>query len=159
MELNRFMAKLLKGEEFDEFLLSEGFIKTYMEYHFQGKLLREYFDTEEQETKANREYVLWSEVKPFMFDLIKGKRTPLAFQFNLLLPLEKITKLLNDNQVAIGAEEHPSLYLQLRFDHGVGRILTGASRNTFSLDRSMEETWDKEIKNMLLHMEIPVETE
>lgn len=159
LELNRFMAKLLKGEEFDEFLLREGFVKTYMEYRFQGRLFLEYFDAEKQEEKENQEYVLWREVKPFIFELIKGKRTPLAFQFNLLLPVGKAAELLAQHQVSVKEEDHPSLYLQLRFEHGVGRILSGASRDTFSMDKSMEETWDKEIKQMLLRMEIPVEVE
>ena len=47
--MNRFMGKLLKGENFDGFLLKEGFLRTNIEYRFQGQLFAEYFDTSEQE--------------------------------------------------------------------------------------------------------------
>ena len=42
--MNRFMGKLLKGESFDGFLLKEGFLRTNIEYRFQGQLFAEYFD-------------------------------------------------------------------------------------------------------------------
>ena len=52
LELNRFMARLLKSEAFDDFLLREGSVRTYMEYRFQGRLHKEYFETAEQERYA-----------------------------------------------------------------------------------------------------------
>ena len=49
LEMNRFMGKLLKGDNFDGFLLKDGFLRTGMEYRFQGRIFPEYFDMEEQE--------------------------------------------------------------------------------------------------------------
>ena len=158
LELNRFMAKLLKSELFDNFLLREGFVRTYMEYRFQGKLYTDYFETEEQERYQNREYVLWGEVKPFFLELIKGKRTPLAIQLHLIFPEEEAAKLLSQAQVPL-LEERPTLSLQRRFENGTARIFTGVSRSTFSLDRSVEEAWDAGVKELLHKMEIPVEQE
>ena len=83
LEMNRFMGKLLKGENFDGFLLKEGFLRTNIEYRFQGQLFAEYFDTAEQE-KLEEKYIYWGELRPTVFELIKGKRTPLAFSFTLL---------------------------------------------------------------------------
>ena len=91
--MNRFMGKLLKGESFDDFLLKEGFLRTAMEYRFQGHLFPEYFDTEEKEN-LKEEYIFWQELKPVVFDLVKGKKTPLAFSFTLLLTKEQTAELL-----------------------------------------------------------------
>lgn len=157
LEMNRFMGKLLKGEHFDGFLLKEGFLRTGMEYRFQGRVFPEYFDSEEQE-KLSEEYTYWGEVKPFVFELVKGKRTPLAFSFTLLLTKSDTTQLLARRQVNVG-EDTPSLFLQVRFDHGVGHIVTGTARNTFTLDKSLDEAWDTEVKQILKAMELAVEEE
>ena len=157
LEMNRFMGKLLKGENFDGFLLKEGFLRTNIEYRFQGQLFAEYFDTSEQE-KLEEKYVYWGELRPTVFELIKGKRTPLAFSFTLLLTKNDTTGLLARRQVNVG-EDSPSLFLQIRFDHGVGHIVTGTARNTFSLDKSLDEAWDGEVKQLLKAMELAVEEE
>ena len=155
--MNRFMGKLLKGENFDGFLLKEGFLRTNIEYRFQGQLFAEYFDTSEQE-KLEEKYVYWGELRPTLFELIKGKRTPLAFSFTLLLTKNDTTELLARRQVSVG-EDTPSLFLQIRFDHGVGHIVTGTARNTFTLDKSLDEAWDAEIKQIIKAMELAVEEE
>ena len=157
LEMNRFMGKLLKGENFDGFLLKEGFLRTGMEYRFQGRVFPEYFDTEEKETYTE-EYTYWGEVKPFIFELVKGKRTPLAFSFTLLLTKNDTMQLLSRRQVNVG-EDSPSLFLQIRFEHGMGRIISGTARNVFTLDKSLDEAWDEELKQLLKSMELAVEEE
>ena len=157
LEMNRFMGKLLKGENFDGFLLKEGFLRTNIEYRFQGQLFAEYFDTAEQE-KLDEKYVYWGELRPTVFELIKGKRTPLAFSFTLLLTKNDTTALLARRQVNVG-EDFPSLFLQIRFDHGVGHMVTGTARNTFTLDKSLDEAWDAEVRQMMKAMELAVEEE
>jgi len=108
LEMNRFMGKLLKSENFDGFLLKEGFLRTGMEYRFQGRVFPEYFDTEEQE-KHTEEYTYWGEVKPFVFELVKGKRTPLAFSFTLLLTKNDTAELLVRRSVNVGEDKLDSL--------------------------------------------------
>ena len=156
-EMNRFMGKLLKSEAFDSYLLKEGFLRTNMEYRFQGRVFPEYFDTEEREHLAE-DYVFWSEVKPVVFELIKGKKTPLAFAFTLLLAGEATNEVLERYSVQ-AAGDSPSLYLQIRFEHGAGHIVTGTARNTFTLDKALDEAWDTEAVRVLKTLEIAVETE
>ncbi|MBR6642902.1 MAG: hypothetical protein IKL28_04475 [Lachnospiraceae bacterium] len=157
LEMNRFMGKLLKGEDFDGFLLKEGFLRTNMEYRFSGQLFTDYFDTEEQK-RLDEKYVYWGELRPTLFELIKGKRTPLAFSFTLLLTGNDTAQMLARRQVNIG-EDSPSLFLQIRFEHGTGRIITGTARNTFTLDKSLEEAWDAEVLQRMKAMELAVEEE
>ena len=155
--MNKCMSKLLKSDSFDDFLLKEGFLRTNMEFRFQGKQFLEYFETKEQEQMI-QEYVFWKEVKPIVFELVKGKRTPLAFSFTLFLTKEQRDELFVREAVAIG-EDNPTLFLQIRFEHGVGRMITGTARNVFTLDRTLEEVWDLEVKRLLHQMEIVVEQE
>lgn len=155
--MNRFMGKLLKGEAFDGLLLKDGFLRTSMEYRFQGRVFPEYFDTEEQK-KYTEEYTCWGEVKPFVFELVKGKRTPLAFSFTLLFTKNATRELLMRHSVNVG-EDSPSLFLQIRFEHGVGHVITGTARNIFTLDKTMEEVWDGEVRQLMKAMELAVEEE
>lgn len=157
LEMNRFMGKLLKGESFDGFLLKEGFLRTGIEYSFKGRLFPEYFDASEQE-QHTEEYTYWGEVKPFVFELVKGKHTPLAFSFTLLLSKNSTAELLARKQVNVG-EDSPSLFLQIRFEHGTGRLITGTARNTFTLDKTLEEAWDAEVKQVFKAMELAIEEE
>ena len=157
LEMNRFMGKLLKGENFDGFLLKEGFLRTNIEYRFQGQLFAEYFDTSEQE-QLDEKYVYWGELRPTVFELIKGKRTPLAFSFTLLLTKNGTTELLARREINVG-EDSPSLFLQIRFEHGAGHMVTGTARNTFTLDKSLEEAWDAEVRQIMKAMELAVEEE
>lgn len=155
--MNRFMAKLLKGECFDRFLLKEGFLRTGIEYRFQGHIFKEYYELSEQEL-LTEEYAAWSEVKTVVFDLIKGKKTPLAFSFTLQLARRELPEFLEQQNVSVG-EDTPSLFLQVRFDHGTGHIVTGTARNVFTLDKTLEEAWDAYVKQYLKQEEIPVEEE
>lgn len=157
LEMNRFMGKLLKSETFDGLLLKEGFLRTNIEYCFQGQLFADYYDTSEQEL-LDEKYVHWREVRPTIFELVKGKRTPLAFSFTLLLTKTDTTALLARRQVHVG-EDSPSLFLQIRFEHGTGHIVTGTARNIFTLDKSLEEAWDEEVRQLMKAMELTVENE
>ncbi len=157
LEMNRFMGKLLKGELFDTFLVKEGFVRTLIEYKFQGHLFPDYFDTQEKEERTE-EYAYWNELKPFVLELVKGKRTPLAFSFTMLLNQEQKVNFLEKYALHLEGD-NPTLALQIRFEHGTGRIVTATARNTFSMDRSLEESWDREVKELLLRMEIAVEAE
>lgn len=157
LEMNRFMGKLLKSESFDGFLMKEGFLRTGMEYGFKGRVFPEYYDASEQE-QHTEDYTYWGEVKPFVFELVKGKHTPLAFSFTLLLAKNPAAEFLARRQVNVG-EDTPSLFLQIRFEHGMGRVITGTARNTFTLDKTLEEAWDTEVKQLFRAMEIAVEEE
>ncbi len=157
LEMNRFMGKLLKGESFDGFLMKEGFLRTGMEYGFKGRVFLEYFDVSEQEQHTEA-YTYWGEVKPFVFELVKGKHTPLAFSFTLLLTKNSVADFLVKHQLNVG-EDSPSLFLQIRFEHGVGRVITGTARNTFTLDKTLEEAWDEEVKQLFRAMELATEEE
>lgn len=152
------MAMLLKGEAFDRLLLREGMVRTYMEYRFFGKRFSDYYEAGEQEQYQGREFVSWSEAKPFFLELIRGKRTPLAIQLQLQLPKEDTSQLLSDVKRSSG-EELPTLLLMLRYENGIARLLTGVSKQAFSLDRSVEEAWDAGARELLRALEIAVEEE
>ena len=94
-DIRHFMKKLLLSESFDRFLLLEGSITTFCTFHMDGQLQKAYYTGEEQEQIDDRSLAYWEEIRPFCFELIKGKRTPLAFRFTFQLSASNTEKLLH----------------------------------------------------------------
>ena len=81
--LKPFMNALLSGDLFDIFLLEEAKIATAATYTIDGRVNTNFFPLEERDDKTLHpfEFTPWSDMKGLCFNLIKGKRTPLHFQF------------------------------------------------------------------------------
>ena len=96
-DIKDFMAKLLIGNAFDSFWLSEASVTTSVTYSIEGNLHEDFFDTEEnrQLQEEGRNYALWRDIKPFCFSIIKGKKTPLHFKIIFRLSRKNTKKLLH----------------------------------------------------------------
>ena len=72
--IKKFMAGFLGGNLFDDFLMSEGKLSMNIAYEFDGKILKEFYDTEEWEEMKTYPYVMWQEEKEKIFSLVKGRK-------------------------------------------------------------------------------------
>ncbi len=156
-DIKNFMGKLLLSATFDNFLLVEGSITTYNTFRINGRLHKDFF-TEEELTEngmEHREFSLWKDVKPFCLELIKGKKTPLAFQFTFQLSKENTEKLLASSGItSLQPENISGLLLNVRYDNGALNCITATNLNLFTLDKSLEHAWDEMIKRFLKKQEI-----
>ena len=59
--IKKFMAGFLGGNLFDDFLMSEGKLSMNISYEFDGKILKEFYDTEEWKEMKQYPYVTWEE--------------------------------------------------------------------------------------------------
>ena len=84
-----------------------------------------------------------------MFGLIKGKKTPLSFQFVMMLKPEKVEKFLEKYNLAAGQDEIAGLFINLLYDRKSLKCTSGVSRRSFTMDRGVEEYWDVEVKERL----------
>lgn len=138
--MKNFMAHLLSGDTFDIFLLEEASVNTANLFRIDGHINAEFFPPDERD-KEHIPYDLrpWSEMKGLCFDLIKGKRTPLSFQFVLQLKPEQTRRLLGDAS-AFGQVKAP--VLNIRYDGSRALLTTGISYHTFVADREADLLWD-----------------
>ncbi|WP_026516900.1 DUF5721 family protein [Butyrivibrio sp. MC2021] len=146
-----FMAKLLAGELFDEFLVEEAEITTFNTFHIDGQIRKEFYrDTQADnaEEKACADYSSWKDLKQICYDLIKGKRTPLSFKFVFYLNDEAKSKLIKEADAGIN-EEQIKLALNIRFINGDIILTTGCAISIFTLDKSIEKAWDSYIPSFL----------
>ena len=89
-----FMNLLLKGDTFDTFHFRQGELSTFASFIMEGKRNMDFYGTEELEQGLSR-YVLWEEMKPFVFQAIKGNKLPKSIKIIFSLPDEKIENLPN----------------------------------------------------------------
>lgn len=148
--IKKFMAGFLGGNLFDDFLMIEGKLSMNIAYEFDGKILKEFYDTEEWEEMKTYPYVMWQEEKEKIFSLVKGKKTPLSFQFVMMLKLDLVSDILAKYNLAIREDEVAGLFINILYDRQGLKCTAGVSRKTFVLDKTLEEAWDQEVKERFL---------
>ena len=105
------------------------------------------------------EYALWKELREFCLSLIKGKRTPLGFHFVLSMSAPNIARLLEQEHLSFAPADVQGLYLNFKYDGTKLSCTTGTSMNLFTLDKSLEQAWDKMAQRIFAKYEIPFEVE
>ena len=145
-DIGSFMTKFLRSEIFDPFEFMEGTLQTRITYDFDGHILSDSYSEDElrEEGLFGHTYLPFSIQRPVLFDLIKGKKTPVFFKFTLFLSPSDFyarTQLPPDPSDAISG-----FLLNLRFMHGELTASTGVSYRTFSTDKSLEFEWDSYIR-------------
>ena len=151
-----FMKHLLLTETFDHFLFIEGEITTFSKFSIDGYLQKSFFEDTEQ---PNVEFSFWKQIRDYCFSIIKGKQTPLNFKFIFSLSPENTARLITQNQLDFHPEDVQGLYLNIRFDGTDLLCITGTSLKTYSMDRSLEQAWDKMVQKFFIQKDIAFEIE
>ncbi len=147
-ELKAFMGKLLGTNTFDDFLLQEATLQMGISYIIDGHINEAFYQTDEdmEVTDNKSSFIPYGEVRSTLFDLIKGKRTPLGFQVVLQLSPKRCTIIFPE-----GLEKHliKGLLLNIRYDGSKAMITSGISYSAFTLDKAPELIWDEALISFL----------
>ena len=145
-ELKSFMSKLLATNTFDDFLLQEATLQMGISYVIDGHINDAFYQSEEDQVIERLPFITYSEVRGTLFDLIKGKRTPLGFQVLLQLPPKRCNMLFPE-----GLQTHliKGLIINIRYDGSKAWITSGISYSSFSLDKAPELIWDEALMSFL----------
>ena len=147
------MGKLLVSDAFDSFLLQEAGIITSVTHTVSGRIHADFY-TEEERLSHTGEFIPWSEIRPLIFESVKGKNTPLSLRLTLCLKKEAMDALMQKKNPEAANTGLRALVINIRFESGAVAIMTGTSYDSFVLDRSAEEIWDETVKQFLLSKEI-----
>lgn len=157
LDIKNTMAHLLLQNSFDNFYMEEVSVTTFASMKIQGRRNKEWYDSSESEETFSR-LLFWKEAKPFVFQYIKGKKTPTSFFISLKLRKEdakniiedkKLLQLINENKIEV--------FIQFRFERGKLSVVTGSSQKEFIIDRMPEITWDIAVKNYIKQLKISYE--
>lgn len=154
-ELKSFMAVLLKGELFDAWEVTEAKVETFFELSVNGRLKKDFFDAPEH---VQRDFAKWGEVKEIFFQAIKGKRLPGMFRVVLAAERDRTEQILRD----CGKEREEagaSLYLNIRYAAGNCQFISGVSHVGFTLDKTLDDAWDRAVLAFFKENGIVIRTE
>lgn len=150
------MNALLVSECFDSFLLEEAFITTFNTFHIDGHMVKEFYTADEL-TEINTEFSLWKDIRPFCFQLIKGKKTPVSFRVVLHASKNLIEKIAATPECGVAANMIRALVLNIRYDNGHVLCVTGSAYTTFIMDKSAERLWDIYVRRLFSELKIDFE--
>lgn len=156
-DIRDFTQKLLIQKVFDQFLFREGEVETFAAFRFEGELNEAYYTSDELEILGERRFCLWSEVKPHIFQLIKGRKLPVSFRFVLQLSEENTDWLLKKHHLEHLKEQLAGLYLNIRYQDQKLVCITGLSYKTFIMDKTLERLWDETTQQYMKQNDIIVE--
>lgn len=151
-----FMHKLLIGDAFHVFSLVEASITTFNQFHIDGKLHMDFFDTDtEQQLSADKIiYSSWGDVKAYCYSIIRGKLPPLQFKFIMRLSPSQINILPANNIFSFSDSKLSDLFLNIQFKNNELLCTTGIFSQVFTLDKTSETTWDNAVLDFFRYHQI-----
>ena len=152
-----FMAKLLTQETFDTFLFSEGSVTTFTTFSIDGSWHPDFFGEQQEAGEQNpsqnpyqrqhqSQQLTWRLLRPVVYDLIKGRHTPIQMRIVLKLADYNVEKLLKSSDLSIGKEQVDGLFLNLTYAKDEVTAITGTSLKIFTLDKSLDRVWDDMVR-------------
>ena len=153
-EVKKFMAKLLGQNDFDEFCVNEAEIMMAAGYKINGHRNKNFYTKEEWDEMLESEFLRWEEIRPMVFQMIRGSKTPTGMTIVLRLPLRKTEVLLRESGAGLRMEDVTGLYLNLKFSEGALMAVTATGLVTFLPDKQLERAWDAWVKEFLKAKEI-----
>jgi hypothetical protein len=158
-DIKDFMNKLLCTDLFDHFLLSTATITTYVTHTIDGHIHPDFFDSDTAEAEAAKqsEIAVFSQLRPICFQLMKGTRTPLSFKFVFQLSPENQSRTLAGSGSGFSADDVTGMFLHVKYQNRQLICTTGISYATFSLDKTLEQEWDRLITVFFKNKKIPFE--
>ena len=149
-------SQLFVHELFDRFLLCEAELVTFQTYSVNGRVKKEYYTQEEQ---PQREFSLWSQTRPFLLSLIKGRTTPLSFKLVFTISRSGIQELVTSSGTSLSCDDIDGVYMTVSFKDGRLQVVTGTSLKIFSMDKTLERYWDQKIEGFLAANDFEAEAE
>lgn len=166
-DIKVFMNKLLIETAFDQFLLSEATISMASTYIIDGHINKDFYSSDElnvlKEEALSEGRVFsekmqrFSQIKPFCLSIIKGRKTPANFKFTFCLADENIEKFLKTADSSFTISDIGNLTLNIKYDGSGLTATTAVSLNTFSLDKSINASWDNMIRKFFISNNISFE--
>lgn len=139
-----FMQKFLMSEAFEDFLLAEARIDTFVSYNIDGRNRRDFYTKEEQELQEMYEFATWESVRPLVVQMVKGRRTPLLMKLVLAYMPKKTEMLLKEEeQTADSRSFIKYLLCTIKYENGGITLTGGVSYQGFTMDKSPEKCWDQ----------------
>ncbi|MCD8222054.1 MAG: DUF5721 family protein [Clostridiales bacterium] len=154
-DLKSATSRLFVKDTFDRWLLREAVIVTFNVFTIDGHIRQGYYSDEELEEKQIEALSTWKMIRPFCFELIKGKKLPESFRITLQLAPSGVRSFLAGAGLNYDDEQIGGLYLNFRYEKETLHMITGTSVKIFLPDRRLEQEWDEYVRQYLRGSAMP----
>jgi len=137
--IKSFMNMLLKSETFDTFESRNISLETYISFDIDCRIKKNFFP-EEKRALIKRDFCLWKDMRPVIFELIKGTNLPLSFKIILSAKPSLVEEIHKNAR---------TLFININFDHENLSLTSGSSQKEFSLSKEEDLLWDSHLKDFL----------
>ena len=146
-----FMSGLLTRDVFDSFTVSEAVVKTFVTYTIDGSFISDYYSDEERASEdfPDEPFVRYRLIRGFLFEIIKGRRTPLAMKLVFHAPASLVADLIEKSSSSLSPSDVISLNITVSYKNGEVTAVTGTNYSVFSPDRSLDQEWDRYFEGFL----------
>ena len=167
--IGRFMTGLLSEKEsyFDNFLLREATIAVGNTYSIDGHINKDFYSSEELEALRadalengriySEDFIRWEHIKGYCFSIIKGRKTPLSFKIVFYLAPENVNRFLQSLDTALTCADIGALALNIKYDGSNLTVTSATSLKIFTLDKSLENSFDDMVAKFLASMNLNFE--
>ncbi len=131
--VKQFMHSLLCTEAFDSFLLCEAHITTIAEYHIDGR----------RSAEGDGTVPSYRLLRPVCYQMVRGTKAPSRMHFVFQLSPENQARTIEKSNTPFTNQDIGGLFLNVLFQNEKLVLTTGISYKTFSLDKSLEQEWDR----------------
>ncbi len=150
------MNQLLIQETFDHLLLSEAAIQSMITYTVDGHLNRDFYSEEEWSLFLERGImcVPFGRIRQICYDIFKGKKTPESFRFVFIAPPGLKSQLTERSEMGISPSDVEALSMNITFKNGELTVTGATSIRIFTMDKTLDQLWDRWISDFLTEHEI-----
>ncbi len=161
-DTREFMKQLLAGDVFDTFLFSEAALTTFTTFTIDGSWHPDYYQSEEDPENAGAdpvpETLTWKLMRPVLFDIIKGRHTPISFRIVLRLADYNVNSLLRSDAPMVDPSSVAGLFLNISYQGDEVTCTTGTSLKIFTMDKTLDHVWDDMVLRFFRSRQIGYET-
>lgn len=144
-DIKGFMFQMLKKTTFDSFQVRDIKITTFTTFEINCDINKDFYEN----TESAPEHCLWKDLKPFVFEIIKGKKLPKLMKIVFAADNSLTEKISGDASV---------FYINAVFENNELFLTSGCGMKKFTLDKSAEFLWDDYVTKFLSKNEIAVST-
>ena len=149
-EQKAFTAGLFIGEIFDKFLVREsGDREPTTSSRSTERSVRAIFPKRNWKKTGSKSTLQWKTLKPVCYSLIKGKRLPESFRIVFQMPPSARDRFVAGKIPGIYPDQVGGLYINIQYENHEMICVTGTSMKQFTLDRTLENEWDENVKKFL----------
>ena len=151
IEIKKFMQLLLGTNAFDSYEFVSAVIKTDMSYSIDGHINRNFYDANDWEALPYSEntFLPWGIAREKIFQLIKGKQSPLQFKIILKAHKDLADSLINQSNSSQNPNDITGMFLNILYQDNKLNVTGGISYSFFTLEKDLEIQFFQQIITLL----------